>query len=239
MTEGGPMFLSRITLRTDPSAAALAPLIAPQLAGDRTAAAHHLLWSLFADQPDRRRDFLWRDEDAGQGWGGCRFYTLSRRPPVDRHALFRLESREFAPVLAAGDRLRFRLRANPAVARSQPDRQRSRRVDPLAEALRGLSPAERAERRGEITVAVGRSWLDGQGRRAGFRLAEAAEAPLAVDGDDWRSVPRPGHPPIRFSVLEFDGTLVVEDPAVFLARLAEGFGRERTFGCGLMLIRRA
>ncbi len=99
--------------------------------------------------------------------------------------------------------------------------------------------AERARRRGEIAAAVGRAWLDGQGRRAGFRLADGAEAPLAVDGDDWRSIARPGEAPIRFSVLEFDGTLVIEDPAAFLARLAEGFGREKTFGCGLMLIRRA
>ncbi|BBK36762.1 type I-E CRISPR-associated protein Cas6/Cse3/CasE [Allostella sp. ATCC 35155] len=239
MTEARPMFLSRIALRSGPSAAALAPLIAPRLADERTAAAHHLLWSLFADSPDRRRDFLWREEDTGHGWGGRRFYVLSQRQPADRHGLFRLETQEFAPILAAGDRLRFRLRANPAVTRSQPDRKRSRRIDPLAEALRDLSPAERAERRGEIAAAVGRTWLAGQGARAGFRLADAAQAPLLVDGDDWRRLPRPGRPPIGFSVLDFDGTLVVEDPAAFLARLGEGFGREKTFGCGLMLIRRA
>lgn len=239
MTEDRPMFLSRIALRTDPSAAALAPLIAPRLADDRTAAAHHLLWSLFADSPDRRRDFLWRDEETGHGWGGRRFYVLSQRPPADRHDLFRVETQAFAPVLATGDRLRFRLRANPSVTRSEPDRRRSRRIDPLAEALRGLSPAERAQRRRAIAGSVGRAWLDGQGVRAGFRLVDPAEAPLTVDGDDWRSVPRPDRPPIRFSVLDLEGTLTVENPAAFLLRLCEGFGREKTFGCGLMLIRRA
>ncbi len=52
-------YLSRVRLRRDVSAGALAPLLVPD---DDTGAAagHHLLWSLFADAPDRRRDFLWR-----------------------------------------------------------------------------------------------------------------------------------------------------------------------------------
>jgi len=43
------MYLSRLTLSRAPSAAALD-------------AHHRLLWSLFSDDPDRRRDFLWREE---------------------------------------------------------------------------------------------------------------------------------------------------------------------------------
>jgi len=35
------------------------------------------------------------------------------------------------------------------------------------------------------------------------------------------------------------GALEIADPAAFLARLAQGFGRAKAFGCGLMLIRRA
>jgi CRISPR system Cascade subunit CasE len=40
-------------------------------------------------------------------------------------------------------------------------------------------------------------------------------------------------------VLDFEGVLEVTDPVRFLAALANGFGRARAFGCGLMLIRRA
>jgi CRISPR system Cascade subunit CasE len=41
-----------------------------------------------------------------------------------------------------------------------------------------------------------------------------------------------------FGVLDISGVLEVRDPARFLARLIQGFGRARAFGCGLMLIRR-
>ncbi|BBK42272.1 type I-E CRISPR-associated protein Cas6/Cse3/CasE [Allostella vacuolata] len=237
MTEA-PLFLSRIALSRQVSAAALAPLVLPAADGARAGAPHHLLWSLFADSPERTRDFLWREEDAGRGWQGRRFLTLSRRLPVDRHALFELESQEFAPRLQPGDRLRFQLRANPSVAQSQPGRGRSKRIDPLAAALSPLDPAQRKERRQAITEAVGRAWLEGHAQRAGFRLPPESEARLTVDGDAWRTLPRGDQAPIRFSMLDFEGTLVVEDPALFLTRLAQGFGPQKTFGCGLMLIRR-
>lgn len=40
-------------------------------------------------------------------------------------------------------------------------------------------------------------------------------------------------------MLEFEGTLTVEDPPRFLSAIATGFGKARAFGLGLMLIRRA
>ena len=105
------------------------------------AASHQLVWSLFADGPERRRDFLWREEAPG------RFMTLSSRPPVDvARACSIWILKPFAPVLAAGDRLGFTLRANPVVARADgtgPTRQAPRRGDGRAEQW---SPAERARR---------------------------------------------------------------------------------------------
>jgi CRISPR system Cascade subunit CasE len=43
---------------------------------------------------------------------------------------------------------------------------------------------------------------------------------------------------MRVGVLDFEGMLVVEAPELFLASVAQGFGRAKAFGCGLMLIRR-
>ena len=43
----------------------------------------------------------------------------------------------------------------------------------------------------------------------------------------------------RLGVLDLSGTLSVTDPALFVAALAQGFGRAKAWGCGLMLIRRA
>lgn len=235
------LWLSRIRLRHAPDLAALSALLLPEEENARISAAHRLIWSLFADGADRRRDFLWR-EDGGSGWQRTTFLVLSARAPVDGRGLFELETKPFEPVLAAGDRLRFRLRASPGAAEKTPHGQRGKRVDPLARALRGLDTEARAERRDAVTQAVGAGWLVRQGATAGFRLAEDEAGdpiPPRVEGDRWRVLPRDGARPVRFSSLDLEGEIVVDDPARFLAALAQGFGRAKAFGCGLMLIRRS
>ena len=82
----------------------------------------------------------------------------------------------------------------------------------------------------------GADWLAGQGVRAGFRLIGAKVsdyATVALSGFRGR---RKGQ--LQFGILEMTGLLEVTDPAALLARLAQGFGRAKAFGCGLMLVRR-
>ena len=54
------LYLSRLTLRADPSVAALSALIDPDDTAARADAHHRLLWSAFAGDADATRDFLWR-----------------------------------------------------------------------------------------------------------------------------------------------------------------------------------
>ena len=224
------LYLSRIRLRRDAPVAALAGLLLPDAADARIAASHSLVWSLFADTPDRRRDFLWRQEAPG------RFLTLSARLPVNAAGLFSVESKPFEPDLATGDRLEFSLRANAVISRSTGPGQRGRRHDVVMDALRATPPGEaRAQARAEAVVAAGRAWLARQGAEAGFEPF----AGVAVDGYEKCRLPRRFGPPATFGVLDFDGQLTVTDAERFLARLTSGFGRARGFGCGLMLIRRA
>lgn len=229
MTRG--LFLSRAGLRRDGPAAALARLLVPDGGSAvRSAAGHHALWSLFADSPDRRRDFLWREERSG------RFLVLSSRQPVDEHGLFTIESKPFEPSLNPGDRLRFSLRANPVVARATAGGERGARHDVVMDALRSVPREDRAVQRMALIVTAGRAWLAKQGERHGF----VPDADVGVDGYETVRLPRPGPSrPVTFSMLEFDGVLTVRDPVAFLAQLPVGFGRARAFGCGLMLIRRA
>jgi CRISPR system Cascade subunit CasE len=233
------LHLSRVRLRTDAHVAAIAPLVLPGADDGRVGAAHRLLWSLFADGPDRRRDFLWRDEGGG-AWFRRSFLVLSPRPPEDRLGLFDLETKAFEPALAPGDRLRFRLRASPAKSISRPGARRGKRVDPVAHALKAIPREERAAHRYRVASEIGGRWLAAQGAQHGFSLVGGPDnvLRLQVDGDDWRAISRDGAPPIMFSVLDFEGELRVEDPPVFLAALARGFGRAKAFGCGLMLVRR-
>lgn len=222
------LYLSRARLRRDASAAALASLLVPDDPAARTAASHRLVWSLFADGPQRSRDFLWREEGPGQ------FMALSRRPPADPHGLFDVESKDFAPNLSPGDRLGFALRANPVIARMAAKGLRGKRHDVVMDALHN-GGAERAEARPSAITASGASWLARQGVTHGFDLPDKPE----VDGYETVRVVRDGAAPIRFGRLDMTGVLTVRDPPVFLAALPIGFGRSRAFGCGLMLIRRA
>ena len=223
------MFLTRARLRRDRGLEPLAAVLLPQGGDARVDIGHRLVWTLFGDTADRRRDFLWREQEPGV------FLLLSARAPEDRAGLFALDPpKPFAPLLATGDRLTFLLRANAVVARSSGPDIRGKRQDVVADALARLPVAERAERRREVLGEAANGWLARQGAAGGFRPV----GEVAVEGDEWRRIRREGNKPITFNVLDFAGQLEVTEPDQFLPALARGFGRAKAFGCGLMLIRR-
>ncbi|MBB2203480.1 type I-E CRISPR-associated protein Cas6/Cse3/CasE [Gluconacetobacter takamatsuzukensis] len=221
--------LSRVALRRDAPVQAFARLLVPEGQAQQHGAAHHLLWALFGDTPDRDRDFLWRQVEPG------RYMVLSARPPMDTHGLFAIESRPFAPVLHEGDRLRFLLRANATVDRKMPGKTRSQRHDVVMDALHHLPRDKRAPARVDAVASAAAAWLERQGARSGF----VPEAPVTVEAYDVLRIARAGAPRVSFGVVDLTGDLMVAAPADFVATLLRGFGRARAFGCGLMLIRRA
>jgi CRISPR system Cascade subunit CasE len=224
------LFLSRITLRNDPSVATLAPILFDAAGRHRSEASRRLVWTLFADSEDRKRDFLWR-EDAGG-----RFYVLSSRQPQDQHDLFTVETKAFEPALSPGDKLVFSLRANATIARPRGDTKRAgKRDDVVMAALKDVPKDERADRRKDLIQQEGLAWLRRQGPAAGFDFNEGG---VAVDGYEPLTIRGGAKDALRLSVLEFDGMLTVREPDRFLAKLASGFGRGKSFGLGLMLLRR-
>jgi len=222
--------LARARLRRDRPADALARILVPEEAGARIGAAHSLVWALFADGPDRRRDFLWREVRPGE------FLILASRTPADPHDLFDLEYKPFAPVLRPGQRLGFDLRANPVVSVHETPGQRGRRADVVMHALHDLGPGERASARDAAVREAGAAWLARKGSTAGFGIATER---LYIDGYETVRIPRNGERAIIFSTLTFQGVLTVDDPERFVASILKGFGAAKAFGCGLMLIRRA
>ncbi|MCY4505780.1 MAG: type I-E CRISPR-associated protein Cas6/Cse3/CasE [Acidobacteria bacterium] len=236
----GVLYLSRARLRRDASVDALAPLLLGK-AGKGSAAqhpGHHLMWSLFADDPDQRRDFLWREMQRGV------FLILSARAPQDRHGLFEVaEPKRFTPVLLPGDRLGFSLRANPVVRRRDPERRRSHKHDVVMDALRDAGSqtvgdaGTRAARRLDVVREHGFAWLERQGRKSGFKVESGC---VRIDGYEQHRIARKGSaPPMAFSTIDYDGTLTVRDPDALVTAIARGFGASKAYGCGLMLIRRA
>ncbi|TPE64796.1 type I-E CRISPR-associated protein Cas6/Cse3/CasE [Sandaracinobacter neustonicus] len=259
-------WLSRVQLARNPATKALAALINPvegpyrqhlhRPDKGRIMDAHHrLIWSLFADRP--ARDHLWRAEGRG------RFLILSATPPAaDGAGLFDPpDVRAFTPDLRAGDRLSFLLRANATQTRKTgatraDGKPKTRHIDVVMDRLYPLTrerdllpeqPSERAALRMALAQEAAQAWLAGQGARHGFRL-DTRDGPDGPVPDahvaDYSVTPVPGHVGKRegqpqFGVMELSGHLLVEDADALLKRILQGFGRAKSFGCGLMLIRRA
>lgn len=237
------LYLSRARLTAERDR--LGPIFFPQEGGERMAISHRLVWTLFP-RDLKERPFLYRETSGGDG-GSKRgeFLILSHICPDDSNGLFDLDTQVFAPQIHVGEHLRFSLRANPTSQKSEmvEGRRKTRRYDVVMKALYEVPKEDRAAARPKIIRQAGLAWLGDQGKSAGFSLPEDPEL-INVDGyeqfniseDRTRSSQnrRAAH-----SRLDFDGILRVEDPSLFVTRIASGFGRARAFGHGLMLIRRA
>jgi CRISPR system Cascade subunit CasE len=124
-------------------------------------------------------------------------------------------------------------------------RERDERKDLSDEERR--APTERGKNRESETAKAARAWIEEQGRKAGFVLVKKPDADdgvfLSASNYDTVRIQRlqgPGYAaPATFGVLDFEGLIEVTDPTLLLSRLADGFGKAKAFGCGLMLIRRA
>ncbi len=251
------LWLTRARLKSG----ALKPLVDRLL--KREGDDHHLVWSLFEEDADAKRDFLYRVETVpgdGERPGAPTFYVLSQRRPNEASQLFRVESQPFAPELAPGDHLKFDLRANPVIRTKHAERKRSsgknagepvvEKRDVIMAAIYGCANDQRAARRDEAVVSQSMVWFEKQGAQHGFALVRrdvhhrdgevTADVPsFAAGGYRTRRIFRRYKSAMAFATVDLSGEIEVTDPASFLDALGRGFGSARAFGCGLMLIRRA
>jgi len=130
-------------------------------------------------------------------------------------------NREFNPQLAPGQRLRFRLRANPTKRLSG-----EHAVDENGK----MKDGPRVQLFGEENQL---DWLQRQGERHGFELLDCRVSGVETQ----RSRKREGAE-MRHQAVTFDGLLRVTDPAAFLAALQSGIGPAKGFGCGLLSVAR-
>ncbi len=228
---------------------------------------HRIVWDFFSDGPDRKRDFLYRHETMN-GWPT--FYTVSERKPNDPRGLWEINEntvKPYAPKFAEGDRLAFKLRANPVqlakkerltseieawrksreernLKEKEPTKKRIRH-DVVMEAKRdiGYKNLSNDQRPHSATLIqeAGMAWLKAKETEFGFYVADNKDNPsVRADGYCQHRLFRGKRmQPVTFSTLEFNGTLTVADPKTFVEKcLFTGIGPAKGFGCGLMLVRR-
>ena len=134
--------------------------------------------------------------------------------------------RLYDPQLAAGQRLAFRLLANPT---------RSQASAPLSTQDGQKARRERGKR---VTIGLPddqAAWLERKAAAGGFRLGALRISSL---GEQRLSIPQPeGHAqPARHWSVRFDGELEVLDPLRFRRTLEDGIGSAKGFGYGLLTV---
>jgi CRISPR system Cascade subunit CasE len=195
--------------------------------------AHRVIWNLFADSPDRRRDFLYRHECVN-GWPT--FYAVSHREPIDNAGLWEITPKAYHPRLIAGQRLAFMLRVNPVRSKRDENGQQHRH-DVIMEAKTELKKSGEKVSKPDLIQTVGERWLLERCSSLGFAVLPGG---FRADGYEQRRLFKGngGHP-ITFSTLDFNGVLAVADPDTFIEKcLYGGVGPAKGFGCGLMLVKR-
>ena len=198
---------------------------------------HEVIWDLFADHPDRKRDFLYRAELTGRD---PVVYLLSAREPVYEGNVWSILSKPFHPVLREGDLLSFRIRVNPVVTKTEPDPERKRirhRHDVIMDAKRRLNETNLSFAMSDLVQQESVRWLSQRGENGGFSICEDR----VIVGGYRKMQFSQGRKKntISISVVDCDGVLRVTDPDLFLQMLCNGLGPAKGFGCGLMMVKRA
>jgi CRISPR system Cascade subunit CasE len=220
------MYLSRVILKRKPPREGTLSKIA---AGGGYG-VHQALWRLFDEDPEAKRDFLFRQESEAEL---PLFLVLSKRLPADRDGLWQVETKEYRPQLSAGQPLAFSLRVNPVVTRRDASG-RQHRHDVVMDFKRRHREAEEAPSQAELVQQGVWQWLETRADKAGFA---AKQRDFRAEGYRQHELRKKGQR-IQFSTVDTLGLLTVTDPERFMETLYTGIGPAKGFGCGLLLVRR-
>ncbi|OAI20655.1 type I-E CRISPR-associated protein Cas6/Cse3/CasE [Methylomonas lenta] len=185
---------------------------------------HQALWRLFPGCEEAERDFLFRVEQVQAGVGANVLLQSAIRPVGGEQSPLLLGQREFELNVPNGQRLRFRLRANP--------------IKTIKDSSKGT-----VEKKGKTftkTVRVPllheeqqQAWLERKLQNFA-RLESLIVKPETVT---YFRKPKEGRSGKIQTVL-FDGVMTVTDSAEFETQVTQGIGPAKAFGCGLLSIAR-
>jgi CRISPR system Cascade subunit CasE len=198
------MFISKLTLAVDtPSRDLLRDLANPY-------DLHRTLTRAVATQPDQPPPrLLFRLEAAPEASRPAGLLVQTPDEPtwdtLPDGYLVTGPPKQFTPAVAAGQHLRFRLRANPV----KRDNATGKRVSLIGEEAQ-------------------RDWLVRKGNRHGFDVVAARMSAQT------RQVARKNGRRLTHDTVTYDGLLAVTDPDALADAVASGIGPGKAFGCGLL-----
>ncbi|MBT9549139.1 MAG: type I-E CRISPR-associated protein Cas6/Cse3/CasE [Candidatus Sericytochromatia bacterium] len=195
---------------------------------------HKVLWKLFSESFEQKRNFLYRRELPIKEFA-C-FYVLSSTPPLNPNKDWSIETKTFQPILIPNQILHFKLRVN-AVRRYKSDLHKPLRIDIVDHFLlknHNHSDISRELATHQATV----QWMSEQAEKNGFEIFEKT---IKIENYSktkliQKNIKKSNH--ITLSEIDLSGIIRISSPDLFLKRLYDGFGHGRSFGCGLMMIKK-
>jgi CRISPR system Cascade subunit CasE len=170
---------------------------------------HRILWKHFPDDPDAERPFLYRLEHTAKSSITQPVMMLSIKEPQDSSIHSKIvASKPFEPIFRQGQILRFLLEANP-IKRLSDSHKRVPLIDEEAQI----------------------KWLE-------KKLAPAAQLCQSLVTARKNLFFRRKGLAGKIVQVRFEGILEVNNPEGLRTLIEAGIGPAKSFGCGLLLIRR-
>lgn len=186
---------------------------------------HQALWRLFPGQePSAERDFLFRVEQMQQGVGSNVLLQSPLPPKSTEQSPIILAQREYQLTVVEGQRLRFRLRANP--------------IKTIKDSSKGT-----VEKKGKTFIKTVRVPLIHEDQQQAWlerKLQGIAKLETVIVQAEpvtyFRKIKenRSG----KIQTVLFDGVLIVTNATEFNYQVTKGVGAAKAFGCGLLSIAR-
>ncbi|OOV86278.1 type I-E CRISPR-associated protein Cas6/Cse3/CasE [Oceanospirillum linum] len=180
---------------------------------------HRALWQLFPEQPDGKRDFLYRVEQTLKGQGAVVLMQSLQRPAENENVEL-LAVRELQLSLYQEQFLRFRLRANPIKAIKDKSK---------GERIRNGKSYTRTVRVPLVHEEQQQAWLER--KLAGCASVQALNIQQEMPLNFHKAREKYSG---KIQPVLFDGVLMIEDEQAFLDVLKKGIGPAKSLGCGLI-----
>lgn len=194
---------------------------------------HQMVWNIFSESPSQKRNFIFRQDFQH---GLPLIYVVSKSLP-NNDISWNIDTKPYSPKLKEGQKLAFMVRVNPIVNRKS-DKPRSSKHDIIMDAKIMLKlsqkPITEWPTKPELIQSVGTDWLKKQGEKHGFIFS-----PESASIDSYQQLKLYSKKSMmKLSTLDISGLLIVTDVEKFIQMLYQGLGSAKSFGCGLMLIRK-
>ena len=216
-------YLSRVSLKP----AAVRKFLTLASGNGPATFGHKAVWSLFDDDPDHERDFVFKVVSQNPFVA----YVASKRPPQDELGLWEVDSRLFNPILRVGQKVRFELTAVPAI------KILGKAYDAVKFEWHKLPEKRRQQvSQADLVQPVGFEWLKKKEEVAGFSVEEGD---IAISNWIEHTFFTSERKQVTLRSIDYSGILTVTDEERFRKTLTSGIGRGRGFGFGLLLGRPA